>query len=161
MVESHSSNFRVTTTNFLRVRIFRKFTVFSILLAIFRCIGFTVWRKHIVQQFFKVVLRMFLIFSVYHLTIIHFQQRFILIRKKLVKFGILFLKSLFQWFLLFGTFLASGNRVYTNSSLYLYNTSHFVILFKDYTDTKGTNFIWPNLELTKWTWKSYCRFKLI
>ena len=27
MVESHSSNFRVTTTNFLVVRIFRKFTV--------------------------------------------------------------------------------------------------------------------------------------
>ena len=30
MVEPHSSNFRVITTNFLGVRIFRKFTVFSI-----------------------------------------------------------------------------------------------------------------------------------
>ena len=30
MVEPHSSNFRVITTNVLGVRIFRKFTVFSI-----------------------------------------------------------------------------------------------------------------------------------
>ena len=32
MVEPHSSNFRVTTTNFLGVRIFRKFTVLQIFL---------------------------------------------------------------------------------------------------------------------------------
>ena len=30
MVEAHSSNFRVIITNFLGVRIFRKFTVFTI-----------------------------------------------------------------------------------------------------------------------------------
>ena len=32
--------------------------------------------------------------------------------------------------------------------------------FKDYTDTKGKNSVAPNLELTKWMWKSYRRFKL-
>ena len=33
--------------------------------------------------------------------------------------------------------------------------------FKDYTDTKVKNSVAPNLELMKWTWKSYWRFKLI
>ena len=33
--------------------------------------------------------------------------------------------------------------------------------FKDYTDIKGKNSVAPNLELTKWTWKSYWGFKLI
>ena len=31
---------------------------------------------------------------------------------------------------------------------------------KDYTDTKGKNSVAPNLELTKWMWKSYRRLKL-
>ena len=34
------------------------------------------------------------------------------------------------------------------------------LLLKDYTDTKRKNSVAPNLELTKWMWKSYRRFKL-
>ena len=38
MVEPHSSNFRVITTNFLGVRIFKKFTVITIRLNPGKCI---------------------------------------------------------------------------------------------------------------------------
>ena len=42
MVEPHSSNFRVITTNFLGVRIFRKFTVLLTFVLTFNQVQFTI-----------------------------------------------------------------------------------------------------------------------
>ena len=43
MVEPHSSNFRVISTNILGVRIFRKFTVYS---ALITCIDYCILTKN-------------------------------------------------------------------------------------------------------------------
>ena len=55
MVEPHSSNFRVITTNFLGVRIFRKFTVLGIELTIM-ILGF--WTDQSTRRTVKIQIRL-------------------------------------------------------------------------------------------------------
>ena len=69
MVEPHSSNFRVITTNFLGVRIFRKFTVYKIKCK-FQWLIFTT--KIYLHNFIHLIWYFMYVFSIYHVFSLSF-----------------------------------------------------------------------------------------